>query len=401
MPQQHYYIREHKQVSPFAVIGTILAIAALGVLGYFCFHYLLLGNRPPANDPNVQLRQPAPATEPVGEEKKRIEVIKAAKHSVVNVDTLALQRNFADLGVVERQHGTGSGFVWDKAGRIVTNFHVVRDALALTGQDTVIIHPDASVRVTLADGSQWNARLVGVVPDSDLAVLQIDAPPDKLHPITVGTSHDLEVGQDVIAIGNPFGQSLSASRGIISALDRNLQSVTDQPIKGVIQVDAALNPGNSGGPLIDRDGRLIGMNTAITSPSGGSVGIGYAIPVDTINKIVTQVIQTGKEVPQQPTLGIVGLDEKYTRQLGYKTGIMIREVRPNSPAAKAGLLPLRRGKAGQWIAGDVIVKIDGEDVNDFADLTRIMKTKKVGDAVKVTVLRGDDTQDVTVRLEGV
>ncbi len=176
--------------------------------------------------------------------------------------------------------------------------------------------------------------------------------------------------------------------------------MTDQPIKGAIQIDAALNPGNSGGPLIDRDGRLIGMNTAITTPSGGSVGVGYAIPVDTINRIVTEVIRTGKEAPR-PTLGIVGLDEHYTRQLGYKTGIMIREIVPNSAAAKAGLLPLRRSKTGGWLPGDVIVKIDGKEVKDFADLNAVMKTFKVGQVVKVKVMRGDEIQEISVRLEGV
>ena len=188
-------------------------------------------------------------------EQERIAVFKKSSPGVVNVDTLRIQRS-GYAGMSERMQGTGSGFVWDDKGHIVTNFHVVQDSLQVESNGTVSKKPTAEIRVTLADRTSWNARLVGIAPDNDLAVLQIDAATDKLKPLPVGSSSDLEVGQTVYAIGNPFGQSLTFTHGIVSALDREIQSVTDRPITGVIQTDASLNPGKPGGPLLDREGRL-------------------------------------------------------------------------------------------------------------------------------------------------
>lgn len=252
----------------------------------------------------------------------------------------------------------------------------------------------------MADRSSWNARLVGVAPDNDLAVLQIDASADKLKPLPVGSSSDLEVGQTVYAIGNPFGQSLTFTHGIVSALDREIQSVTDRPIRGVIQTDAALNPGNSGGPLLDREGRLIGVNTAIATPSGGNVGIGYAIPVDTVNQVVTQLIRTGRAA--KPSLGIVLLRERDTRAIGYDKGVMIAEIRPNSAAAKAGLRGFRIDpETGEHIHGDVIVAIDDEAINGVADYDRVMAKLKVQQTVTLSILRGKQSREVKVTLEGI
>lgn len=349
-------------------------------------------------DPNAQPREIAPRGERDEQEKNRIRVFKEISPSVVNIDTLRIQRaGYGNLS--EQQSGTGSGFVWDTQGRVITNFHVIRDTLEISREGSVGIKNSSTIRVTLADRTSWNARLVGIAPDFDLAVLQIDAPTDKLKPIPVGTSSDLEVGQTVFALGNPFGQRLTFTEGIISALEREIASVTDRPITGVIQTDASINPGNSGGPLLDRDGRMIGVNTAITSPTGGSVGIGYSIPADTVNTVVPELIRTGKQA--RPALGIVALRERDARSLGIEKGVMIAEVRPNSAAAKAGLQGFRQGAGGRQLLGDLILRINGEEVGAMADLERIMARTKVQQTIKVVVLRGQQTLEVDVTLEGI
>ena len=378
---------------------ALLLLLVLFVLGGLALGYFVFRDRRSPNDPDARLREVLPRGERDALEKERIRVFKEVSPSVVNVDTLRVQRaGFA--GAVERALGTGSGFVWDTEGRIVTNFHVIRDTLQVNPAGAVAVRPSATIRITLADRGAWNARLVGVAPDHDLAVVQIDAPAARLKPIPVGSSGDLEVGQTVYAIGNPFGQSLTFTHGIVSALDREIQSVTDRPITGVIQTDASLNPGNSGGPLLDREGRLIGVNTAITSPSGGNVGIGYAIPVDTVNQVVTELIRTGRAA--RPSLGITLLRDRDTRALGFERGVMIDEVRPGGAAARAGLQGLRVDPAtGRPIPGDVILAIDREPVNAVADYIRVMSRLRVQQTVTLTIQRGDETEEVRVTLEGI
>ena len=383
--------------APWSIAGILMVVLALGGLGV---GYLLFrGDRKQTHDPEVKLREVTPRGDRDAFEIERIRVFKEVSPGVVNVDTLRIMRS-GFPGQTERQQGTGSGFVWDEQGRIVTNFHVVQDTLQVSAAGAVSIRPSATIRITMADRSAWNARLVGVAPDNDLAVLQIDASADKLKPLPVGSSSDLEVGQTVYAIGNPFGQSLTFTHGIVSALDREIQSVTDRPIRGVIQTDAALNPGNSGGPLLDREGRLIGVNTAIATPSGGNVGIGYAIPVDTVNQVVTQLIRTGR--PARPSLGIVLLRERDTRALGYDKGVMIAEVRSNSAAAKAGLRGFRIDpETGDRVFGDVIIAVDGEPINGISDYDRVMAGLKVQQTITMTILRGKQQRDVKVTLEGI
>jgi S1-C subfamily serine protease len=214
------------------------------------------------------------------DEQSTIELFRTVAPSVVHVTNLTVGRDRYSRDVYTVPRGTGTGFIWDEEGHIVTNFHVIDGA--------------SVVRVVLADGSRYDSKRVWGYPDQDLAVIQIDAPKGKLRPIALGTSHDLQVGQRTIAIGNPFGLDHSLTTGVVSALNRQIESVSGRPIRGVIQTSAAINPGNSGGPLLDSAGRLIGVNSAIVSPSGASAGIGFAIPVDEVNRLVPQLITHGE-----------------------------------------------------------------------------------------------------------
>ncbi len=301
---------------------------------------------------------------------------------MVYITTLTVARDFFTLNLLQIPEGTGSGFVWDDAGNIVTNFHVIQNA-------------DAA-QITLADHSTWKARRVGVAPDKDLAVLRVDAPKSRLYPIPIGSSKDLKVGQKVIAIGNPFGLDQTLTTGVISALGREIESVTRLPIQGVIQTDAAINPGNSGGPLLDSAGRLIGVNTAIYSPSGTSAGIGFAIPVDTVNRVVPQLIRYGKII--RPGLGVQVAEDQLTRALGL-TGVLIVDVVPGSSAAKAGIRPTMRSALGRVKLGDVIIAIDGEKIESVNDLFLLLEQYKVGDMVTIAVIRDGKRRQVKVTLE--
>ncbi len=244
--------------------------------------------------------------------------------SVVHITTLTIRQDLFTLNLLQIPEGTGSGLIWDELGNVVTNFHVIQNA-------------DVA-QVTLADHSSWKARRVGNAPDKDLAVLKIDAPRGQLRPIPLGISKDLQVGQKVFAIGNPFGLDQTLTRGIISALGREIESVARHPIQGVIQTDAAINPGNSGGPLLDSAGRMIGVNTAIYSPSGASSGIGFAIPVDTVNRVVPELIRFGRVT--RPGLGVQLLEDRIAQELGA-AGPIVYDVAPESAAARAGIRPTR------------------------------------------------------------
>lgn len=351
-------------------------------------------NLQPALDPSATERQPAPRSPLDAEEQQAVAVFESARESVVNVDTMVRVRRL-DMRVQEQQAGTGSGFFWDDDGRIVTNFHVVREAAANPGA--------VGLRVVLADRTAWDAHIVGVAPDYDLAVLVIgdpSFPKSKAKKIKVGTSADLKVGQKAFAIGNPFALSLTMTKGIVSALDRQIESLTDRPIAGAIQHSAQINPGNSGGPLLDKDGRLIGVNSSITTPSGGNVGIGFAIPVDTVNPVVTELIQRGRIL--KPDLGVKLVDQRRLRRAGFSDGVMIQQVEPDGPAAKAGLRGLGQDPdTGDVTPGDLILAIDGKDVENAADYARLVGDHKVGDKVKLTIERGEKRFDVEATLRGV
>ncbi|CAD5190676.1 protease Do-like 1, chloroplastic [Musa acuminata AAA Group] len=303
--------------------------------------------------------------------------------SVVYITNLAARQDAFTLDVLEVPQGSGSGFVWDKDGHIVTNYHVIRGA--------------SDLRVTLADQTTYEARVVGFDQDKDVAVLRIDAPKEKLRPIPVGISSDLLVGQKVYAIGNPFGLDHTLTTGVISGLRREISSAaTGRPIQDVIQTDAAINPGNSGGPLLDSSGNLIGINTAIYSPSGASSGVGFSIPVDTVNGIVDQIVKFGKVT--RPILGIKFAPDQSVEQLGV-SGVLVLDAPANGPAGKAGLQPTKRDAYGRLILGDIITSVNGKKVTNGSDLYRILDQCKVGDTVTVEVLRGDHKEKISVVLE--
>ncbi|MGE0488277.1 MAG: S1C family serine protease [Vulcanimicrobiota bacterium] len=316
------------------------------------------------------------------DENNSIEVFERCSSSVVYVTNLAVGRTPFSLDVTKIPQGTGSGFVWDNKGTIVTNFHVVRGAQA--------------VEVTLADRSVWKARPIGFEPDKDLAVLHIDAPPDKLSPIQVGVSDNLRVGQKVLAIGNPFGFDHTLTTGIISGVDREIESVTRRPITGVIQTDAAINPGNSGGPLLDSRGRLIGINTSIYSPSGAYAGIGFAVPVDTVKRLVPEILVNGKV--QKAGLGIETAADGMARRLRLP-GVLILQVKKGGPAAQAGLRGSARDQLGRLYLGDIIVGLNGQRIQTSNDLFRALDASKVGEVVTVEYLRKGARASVKVRLE--
>ncbi len=319
------------------------------------------------------------------EEESAIFIFEQAKPSVVYITTLVYRRDLFTFNVFEIPQGTGSGFIWDDAGHIVTNYHVIRQA--------------EDVQVSLSDQSVWKANLVGSAPDKDIAVLKISARRDKLRPIRIGTSSDLKVGQSVFAIGNPFGLDQSLTTGIISALGREIESLTRRPIQGVIQTDAAINPGNSGGPLLDSAGRCIGVNTAIYSPSGAYAGVGFAVPIDTVNRTASQLIAFGREI--RPGFGIQVVDDSVARQVGIEEGVLVLKVNSRGAAAGAGIMPTRYDREGNVVLGDIIVAIDGQSVKTSDDLYKILERYNVGDAVRVEILRGGRTRSLTVRLQEV
>ena len=315
------------------------------------------------------------------DETSTIELFKAVSPAVVHVTSVEVRRGRLSLNMFEIPQGTGSGFVWDTDGHVVTNFHVIQNA--------------DRAEVTLNDNTVWRATLVGTAPDKDVAVLKIDAPKDKLTKIALGTSNNLQVGQKVFAIGNPFGLDQTLTTGVISGLGREIQSVTKRPISGVIQTDAAINPGNSGGPLLDSAARLIGINTAIYSPSGAYTGIGFAVPVDTVNRIVPQLLAHGKVV--RPGLGIVPASEQIVRQLKVQ-GVLVLSVPDGSAAQQAGLVGTTQGPQS-WILGDLIVSLDGEPVKELNDLYRALDKHEVGDVVKLDVVRKGEKRTVEVKLQ--
>ena len=317
----------------------------------------------------------------IEDEKNSIEIFQQASPAVVYVTNTEIRRDMFSLKTMEVPKGTGTGFIWDESGLVVTNFHVIQGANKVT--------------ITLSDHSSWNATLVGVAPDKDLAVLQISAPPEKLKVLPVGDSSLLKVGRKVLAIGNPFGLDATLTVGVVSALGREIESVTQRKIHDVIQTDAAINPGNSGGPLLNSAGQLIGVNTAIYSPSGSSVGIGFAIPVNTIKKIVPQLIKYGRIY--RPVLGVETATDHWA-QWNKITGVVVLRAKKGLSAHNAGLQGVSRNRYGELILGDVIVAMDSQNVANNDELLSALEMKQPGDVVRLTVVRKNKAMDVPLTL---
>jgi S1-C subfamily serine protease len=314
-----------------------------------------------------------------------IELFREASPAVVYITTLARRRYPFDRRVFEVPSGTGSGFIWDRDGHVVTNFHVVQGARL-----------GERVLVRLSDQSEWDAKIMGWAPDKDLAVLKIDAPRERLPALPLGRSRELQVGQSIFAIGNPFGLDQTLTTGVISALGREIESIARIPIRDVIQCDAAINPGNSGGPLLDSSGHLIGVNTMIYSPSGASAGIGFAIPVDTVNWVVPDLIRYG--VVNRPYLGINDYDDRVIRRYGLE-GVLITAIETDSGAGRAGLRGTTRNRLGETVMGDIITAIEGEPIRSFDDLYLLLEKYRPGDRVELTILREGQERKLEVELD--
>jgi S1-C subfamily serine protease len=319
------------------------------------------------------------------DELATIQIFEQSSPSVVFISTSQRVRDFWTRNLFSVPRGTGSGFVWDKFGHVVTNHHVIAGA--------------AEANVRLNDGRSYNAQLVGASPAHDLAVLRISVAFNQPPPVPIGTSGDLRVGQKVFAIGNPFGLDYTLTSGLVSALDRSIETEQGQPIEHLIQTDAAINPGNSGGPLLDSAGRLIGINTAIFSPSGAYAGIGFAVPVDTVNRVVPQLIAMGRYI--RPSLGITideDLNRLVTRQLDVD-GVLVIQIQPGSAAERAGLRGTRLNPGGDIVPGDIITALGGEPVESVSQLLSRLDDHRVGDRVRLDIWRAGQALALDVVLQ--
>ncbi len=330
---------------------------------------------------NVALAQAVNKISKTLDEENNISVFKSTKDAVVYVTNTSYRRDIFSLNILEVPVGTGTGFLWNEQGYIVTNFHVVE------GGNKII--------VKLGDLTEYEPVVVGIAPEKDVALLKIDPKGKRLRAVKLGDSNNLEVGSKVLAIGNPFGLDQSLTTGVVSALGRQLRTESGRLIDGVIQTDAAINPGNSGGPLINSSGEIIGMNTAIISPSGSNAGIGFAIPINSLKTLVPQLIEFGH--PIRPVLGISTIDDSIARQYGIK-GVVISSVTRGLDAARSGLIGISRRSDGATVIGDIIVGVNDETVNNSDDLYRILDKLKVGDTVTVETMRANKRQSFKVRL---
>ncbi len=372
-------------------LGTFYTILAAVIL-LLGLNHILKKNLSPVviNQPIIPTSSPVKnqmvetmPTEIGADEKNTINIFQKLAPAVVFIKNAALRRDFYSLNIYEIPQGAGSGFMWDSKGHIVTNFHVIYQA--------------DKVDVILSDQSSHEAKIVGVAPEYDLAVLKINAPLNTLTPIPLGSSKNLLVGQKTLAIGNPFGLDHSLSSGIVSALGRSIQSIAGRKIYNAIQTDAAINPGNSGGPLLDSAGNLIGVNTAIFSPSGASSGIGFAIPSDTVARVVPELISKGKFT--RVGLGVILVPDP-TREKMKLTGAVILQVSEESAAEKAGLRGAEQTDLGQIILGDSIIAIDDHPIKNNDDLySYFEKDKQDGDSVKITYMRDGKQYETTATLQ--
>ena len=373
MNNQHYYF--FRRFSWIIIIISILLIV-IKLLPWIEYQFIGLTYESRAITARGELAE---------DEKNTIEVFELASPSVIYINTRQQIINPWTRDIYSINKGTGSGFIWDKLGHIVTNHHVIENA------SEAIVH--------LNDGRSYPAVLIGQSAPHDLAVLRINVPFNVPPPVPIGTSHDLKVGQKVFAIGNPFGLDYTLTTGIVSALNRTLNAENNLIIKNLIQTDAAINPGNSGGPLLDSSGRLIGINTAIYSPSGSNAGIGFAVPVDTVNRVIPDLIAHGKFI--RPSLGITvdsDINKLVTKSLGIE-GVMIITIQANSAAEKAGLRETNMDINRNIIPGDIILSVDGHNVKDISSLLSILDEYRIGDMITLNVWRNGKKQEISVLLQ--
>lgn len=381
MTKKAVYQLSARQILFLALASALIAAGTIALLSN-------LGNfRASENAAKVAAAEETPQgiSNPAGvsDEQNSIEIYKTLSPGVAFITSTTYQPDF--WGGVREGEGSGSGSVIDAQGHILTNYHVIEGAQKLS--------------VSLGGDKIFPAKVIGGDPDTDLAVIKIEPPREGLTVISLGNSDNLQVGQKVLAIGNPFGLDRTLTTGVISGLQRPIRARNNRPIEGAIQTDASINPGNSGGPLLDKFGRMIGINSQILSPAGGSVGVGFAIPVSIAKRIVPQLIQFGEV--RRPKLGanIYGV-EKLLRQgvrLPVEKGLLVRDVLQGSAADRAGLRGLSRGGDGV-ILGDIIVSIEGEKMNDLDDLYRFLDKKKFGDTVQVEIYRDNETMKIPVKL---
>lgn len=342
--------------------------------------------RLPGTTPVAEPLKVTPAAAFTNQEERTISVFQTTSPSVVFITTTDKVIDYWTRNVSERPSGTGTGFVWDQQGHIVTNYHVVE------GYKTA--------KIRLSDQRIFEADVVGTSQRHDLAVLKMRETKNVPPPVQIGSSSELKVGQTVLAIGNPFGLDHTLTTGVVSALGRSIDGEgSSNTMEDLIQTDAAINPGNSGGPLLDSSGRVIGVNVAIYSPSGASAGIGFAIPVDTVNRVVPQLVKNGRYI--RPILGITmndDVNERVVERLGVK-GVLVLEVASNSPAQQAGLRGTEVQANDELILGDIIQSIDGKAVTNTSELSAAMDKYNLNDTIKVQFLReGITPQEVTIKL---
>ncbi|MGZ0173134.1 MAG: S1C family serine protease [Planctomycetales bacterium] len=362
----------------YSRVNVWLVVLLLGLTGVLIYRQAFWHS--PLLNADAQSRAVTPRGDLAADELSTIELFQQVSPAVVHVTSVAVLQNAFNMDVREMRAGTGSGFVWNTEGHIVTNLHVIRD-----GQGAV---------VTLADNTNHSARLVGFDSANDIAVLKIDVPPGALTPIAIGESSNLKVGQKVFAIGSPFEFDHTLTTGVIGGLNRTF-GTDSGTIHNAIQTDAAINPGNSGGPLLDSAGRLIGVNTAIVSESGGSHGIGFAIPVDLVNVAVPDLIRTG--TISRPWLGVVVREDAFRKN--RLPGVLVHRIVPSGPADKAGILPMRRGENLETLAGDQLLAINEDPIRTARDLLDLLTQYRAGDTVTVAILRDGEKKNVPVMLE--
>ena len=381
MANKSVYQLSVRQILFLAFASALIAVGATALLSNFG------GFWQSNNGSNVTFAEQAPKgiSEPsaVSDEQNNIEVYRTLAPGVAFINTTSISEDVWGDG--QESKGTGSGSVIDTQGHILTNYHVIEDAQKLT--------------VSFGGDKVYPAKVVGGDPDTDLAVIQITPPNEGLTVVPLGDSDKLNVGQKVLAIGNPFGLDRTLTTGVISGLQRPIRARNGRPIDAAIQTDASINPGNSGGPLLDKFGRMIGINSQILAPAGGSVGVGFAIPVNTAKRIVPQLIQTG--TVNRPKFGaqLYSVSQLNGQvQLPIDHGLLIRSAPAGTSAAAAGLRGLSQDASGDVVLGDIILSVDGTKVNDADDVFRLLDKKQIGDTVQVEIFRNNKTLTVPVKL---